>query len=161
MSVNIDFKPVEKETTPPRHYTIETLNNYLKNPFKEEKSAAKDAAETGEDSIGADDAADYRAIFEGLELGTEATRTGIIDNARKSGYIDLKKDVYSILPGGEFLIESLGTDADQHGQIQDLAAGAGAEKGLSRKNERGRQRQTRRSGDRGGVRQKDRCFAVS
>lgn len=50
---------------------------------------------------------DYRAIFEGLELGTEATRTGIIDNARKSGYIDLKKDVYSILPGGEFLIESL------------------------------------------------------
>ena len=42
-----------------------------------------------------------------MELGTEATRTGIIDNARKSGYIDLKKDVYSILPGGEFLIESL------------------------------------------------------
>ena len=106
-AVNIDFKPVEKETAPPRHYTIETLNNYLKNPFKEEKSAAKDAAEAGEDSIGADDAADYRAIFEGLELGTEATRTGIIDNARKSGYIDLKKDVYSILPGGEFLIESL------------------------------------------------------
>lgn len=51
--------------------------------------------------------ADYRAIFEGLELGTEATRTGIIDNARKSGYIDLKKDVYTILPGGEFLIRSL------------------------------------------------------
>ncbi len=109
-AVKIDFKPTEKETTPPRHYTIETLNNYLKNPFKEEKSAAKDTAETtesGDDSIGADDAADYRAIFEGLELGTEATRTGIIDNARKSGYIDLKKDVYSILPGGEFLIESL------------------------------------------------------
>ncbi len=101
--VNICFKPVEKETTPPRHYTIETLNNYLKNPFKEEKSAAKES----DDSIGADDAADYKAIFEGLELGTEATRTGIIDNARKSGYIDLKKDVYSILPGGEFLIESL------------------------------------------------------
>ena len=42
-----------------------------------------------------------------MELGTEATRTGIIDNARKSGYIDLKKDVYTILPGGEYLIESL------------------------------------------------------
>lgn len=103
-AVNIDFKPVEKETTPPRHYTIETLNNYLKNPFKDEKNAAK---EGGEDQIGEDDSADYRAIFEGLELGTEATRTGIIDNARKSGYIDLKKDVYSILPGGEFLIRSL------------------------------------------------------
>ncbi len=102
-AVNIRFEPVQKETTPPRHYTIETLNNYLKNPFKEEKNAAKE----GDGNMGEDDAADYRAIFEGLELGTEATRTGIIDNARKSGYIDLKKDVYSILPGGEFLIESL------------------------------------------------------
>lgn len=104
--VNIDFRPVEKETTPPRHYTIETLNNYLKNPFKEEKQAAKAAAEAEEGSE-VDDSEDYRAIFEGLELGTEATRTGIIDNARKSGYIELKKDVYTILPGGIFLIESL------------------------------------------------------
>lgn len=105
-AVNIDFKPTEKETTPPRHYTIETLNNYLKNPFREEKAAAAEAQaqETGE---AVDDAEDYRAIFEGLELGTEATRTGIIDNARNTGYIELKKDVYSILPDGEFLIESL------------------------------------------------------
>jgi DNA topoisomerase-3 len=29
--INTDFKPTEKETTPPKHYTIETLNNYLKN----------------------------------------------------------------------------------------------------------------------------------
>ena len=104
--VNIRFRPVEKETTPPKHYTIETLNNYLKNPFKEDKKAARENAES-EDLVGADDAEDYQAIFEGLELGTEATRTGIIDNARKSGYIDLKKDVYTILPGGEFLIQAL------------------------------------------------------
>ena len=97
------FVPAEKETTPPRHYTIETLNNYLKNPFREEKAAAEAAA----DDQPANDEEDYRAIFEGLELGTEATRTGIIDNARKSRYIDLKKDVYSILPDGIFLIESL------------------------------------------------------
>lgn len=98
--VNIDFKLCEKETSPPKHYTIETLNNYLKNPFREEKAAAAD-------SENEDDAEEYRAIFEGLELGTEATRTGIIDNAVKSGYIELKKDVYRILPGGEFLIESI------------------------------------------------------
>lgn len=99
-AVNICFAPAEKETTPPKHYTIETLNNYLKNPFREEKAAAKESeAENDEE--------EYRAIFEGLELGTEATRTGIIDNARKSGYIELKKDVYRILPGGEFLIQSL------------------------------------------------------
>ncbi len=94
--VNTLFKPVEKETTPPKHYTIETLNNYLKNPFKEDKQNADE-----------NDDEDYKAIFEGLELGTEATRTGIIDNACKSAYIALKKDVYHIQPDGEYLIESL------------------------------------------------------
>ncbi|MDY3846465.1 MAG: DNA topoisomerase [Eubacteriales bacterium] len=96
--VNIDFQPVEKETNPPKHYTIETLNNYLKNPFKEDKKQQSD--DDGDDD-------EYRAVFEGLELGTEATRTGIIDNALKSKYIELKKDVYYILPKGIFLIESL------------------------------------------------------
>ena len=46
-------------------------------------------------------------MVEGVELGTEATRTGIIDNARNSGYIQLKKDVYTILPDGIYFIESL------------------------------------------------------
>lgn len=96
--VTIDFSPMEKESQPPKHYTIETLNNYLKNPFREEK---KKGPEENDDE-------EYRAIFEGLELGTEATRTGIIDNAKKSGYIELKKDVYRILPEGEKLIEALG-----------------------------------------------------
>lgn len=110
--VNIDFKPTEKQTSPPKHYTIETLNNYLKNPFREDKAALSDKsdtdkAETGEGTDTETDDEDYRAIFEGLELGTEATRTGIIDNARKSGYIQLKKDVYTILPDGEYLIEQL------------------------------------------------------
>ncbi len=95
--INTDFKPTEKQTTPPKHYTVETLNNYLKNPFREEKANAENESDEEE----------YRAIFEGLELGTEATRTGIIDNARKSLYINLKKDVYTILPNGENLIESL------------------------------------------------------
>ena len=111
--VSINFCPVEKQTSPPRHYTIETLNNYLKNPFREDKAALaekeKAAQEAGEElsSEIENDEEDYKAIFEGLELGTEATRTGIIDNARKSGYIELKKDVYTILPGGEYLIEQL------------------------------------------------------
>ena len=104
--VNINFKPVEKETAPPRHYTIETLNNYLKNPFKDDK-AAIDEKKVNDDTYNADDSEEYKAIFEGLELGTEATRTGIIDKARKSNYINLNKDVYTILPGGIFLIESL------------------------------------------------------
>ena len=95
--IDVNFSPKEKETSPPKHYTIETLNNYLKNPFREEKANAQNE----------DDEEEYRAIFEGLELGTEATRTGIIENAIKSKYIALKKDVYTILPDGENLIESL------------------------------------------------------
>ncbi len=100
--VNTNFVPKEKNSTPPKHYTIETLNNYLKNPFKEDKKELDENEELDEDDI-----EEYKAIFEGLELGTEATRTGIIDNAKKSGYISLKKDVYNILPDGEYLIESL------------------------------------------------------
>ena len=111
--VNINFKPQEKQTTPPKHYTIETLNNYLKNPFKKDKAALSEKNERAHEvellgNEAESDDEDYKAIFEGLELGTEATRTGIIDNARKSGYIELKKDVYTILPNGEFLIEQLG-----------------------------------------------------
>ncbi len=95
--IEVNFVPCEKETTPPKHYTIETLNNYLKNPFRDEKKNIE--VENDEE--------EYKAVFEGLELGTEATRTGIIDNAIKSGYITLKKDVYTILPDGEYMIESL------------------------------------------------------
>ncbi len=98
-AVAIDFVPKEKETTPPKHYTIETLNNYLKNPFREDKAKAQESPD--------DDTEEYRAMFEGLELGTEATRTSIIENACQSEYIARKKDVYTILPGGEFFIESL------------------------------------------------------
>lgn len=95
--INIEFKPSEKQTTPPKRFTIETLNNYLKNPFREDKANIENNS----------DEDDYKAIFEGLELGTEATRTGIINNAIKSEYIQLKKDVYSILPAGEHLVNSL------------------------------------------------------
>lgn len=94
-AVNVNFAPEEKQTAPPKHYTIETLNNYLKNPFKDEKSSDENDEE------------EYKAIFKGLELGTEATRTGIIDNAKKSGYISLEKDVYKIQRQGVFLIEEL------------------------------------------------------
>ncbi|MBP5292706.1 MAG: topoisomerase C-terminal repeat-containing protein [Clostridia bacterium] len=107
--VTINFKPLQKETTPPKHYTVETLNNYLKNPFRDDKTTKKEKTDSDEeDRIGTDDSEEYKAIFEGLELGTEATRTGIIDNARKSKYILLKGDVYTILPDGKFLIDFLG-----------------------------------------------------
>ena len=99
-TVNTDFQPKEKETSPPKHYTVETLNNFLKNPYRDLKAAAQS-------SEAEDDMEEYRAIFEGVEIGTEATRTGIIQNAIDSGYILLKNNSYYILDGGVFFIESL------------------------------------------------------
>lgn len=98
-SVNIDFKPVEKATTPPNHYNVETLAKYLNNPFKDEVKNLDDSEE--------DDADEYKAILEGSAIGTEATRASIIDNARANGYIQFKNNVYTILPDGEYMIEVL------------------------------------------------------
>ncbi len=113
--VAVNFQLREKETSPPKHYTIETLNNYLKNPFREEKARAS------EDEM--DDAEEYKAMFEGLELGTEATRTGIIENARNSGYIQLKKHVYTILPDGKYLIEQLSLMGIQMDKYKTVTTG--------------------------------------
>ena len=92
--VNIHFIPSLKETNPPKHYTTETLNNYLKNPFK------KETEQESEDE-------DYKAMLNGVELGTEATRPGIITNAIQSKYIALKNDTYYILDDGKYYIETL------------------------------------------------------
>lgn len=99
--VNIYFKPVEKETGPPKRYDTETLNNYLKNPFRDNR------ADSGDDS------ADYKAIMEGIEIGTEATKTAIIGNAIANGYISLKNNIYYLEGLGEYVIcalESLQVD---------------------------------------------------
>lgn len=93
------FRTKQGKTTPPAHYTAETLMNFLKNPYKEEKQG------TSDDESMTDE--DYRAMFDGVEIGTEATRTGIIDNAKSCHYIDETKGVFTILPGGKDLIHTL------------------------------------------------------
>lgn len=108
--VVINFGVLEKTTTPPDHYTVETLNKYLKNPFRDEQKEADD-----------NDDEEYKAIFAGLEIGTEATRAGIIDNARASNYILLKNNVYTILPDGEYLIDvlsKLGIDMSKNATVR-------------------------------------------
>jgi len=95
-SFDVDFKSVEKVTQPPKHYTVETLNNYLKNPFKKELNSDED-----------NDDEDYKALFKGVELGTEATRTGIIQKAINSKYIVLKNNSYQIEEKGIYLIETI------------------------------------------------------
>lgn len=89
----VKFGVKEKKTTPPKKVTEEELSNYLKNPFKKE---LKD-----------NDDEEYKAILEGVEIGTEATRTGIIENAKECGYISQNKSNYSIESLGEKFIELL------------------------------------------------------
>lgn len=91
-SININFQPVEGETSPPKRYTVATLNAYLKNPFRTD-----DATEDE----------DYKALLSGLEIGTEATRTGIIENAISNEYISLKNNIFYLEYLGEYLISCL------------------------------------------------------
>ena len=85
-----------RETKPPKRYTVESLNAFLKNPFRKK-----------EDIGGEDDQEEYKAVLAGIEIGTEATRASIIDNAIRSGYISLKKNTYFIEQKGTALVRSL------------------------------------------------------
>ena len=92
------FKSAEKKTEPPRHYTADSLNKYLKDPFsKEERKEITD-----DDGDGT-----AEEVLSDIQLGTEATRAGLIDAAVKSGYITLSRNVYGITELGEFYCDSL------------------------------------------------------
>lgn len=82
----------EKFTQPPKHISLEELNNYLKNPFKNE--------ETSEDE-------EYKMMLSGVEIGTVATRGSIIEKAVKLGYLIDKKGTFYIGSKGTELIETL------------------------------------------------------
>lgn len=103
--VNKLFKLGTKETKPPKRYTVETFNNFLKNPFKDNLEHLKEQIE--DESIDADDSEEIKAMFEGIELGTEATRSGIIDNAIKQRYISLTDNTYKLEPLGKYYVETL------------------------------------------------------
>ena len=94
--IDVDFKVVDKLTVPPKKVTEENLSNYLKNPFRKEKNQENE-----------DDTQEYKEIMKGIEIGTEATRTGIIENAKKYGYITSEKQNFSITEKGIKLIELL------------------------------------------------------
>ena len=94
--IDVNFKVVDKLTVPPKKVTEENLSNYLKNPFRKEKNQENE-----------NDTQEYREIMKGIEIGTEATRTGIIENAKKYGYITSEKQNFSITEKGIKLIELL------------------------------------------------------
>ncbi|MGL5050570.1 MAG: DNA topoisomerase [Fusobacteriaceae bacterium] len=91
-SFKINFKELKKETQPPKPVSEEELANHLKNPFRKEKQTEEE---------------EYKAILEGVEIGTEATRTGIVEKAKFVGYISQKGSNYSIEELGKSAIEYL------------------------------------------------------
>lgn len=90
--VNVNFHPVEEETKPPARYSVSSFNDFLENPFCEEK-------QTDEEK--------YNAIMKGIEIGTVASRTYIIHNMLVNGYICEKNQLYYLLPTGRYLIETM------------------------------------------------------
>lgn len=90
--INSNFKIVNKMTVPPKHWTVETLNNFLKNPFRKDSDT--------EDEV-------YKNLLKGLEIGTEATRSGIIDTCIKMKYISLTNSTYKIAELGSYLVETI------------------------------------------------------
>ena len=111
--LSTDFKPSEKTTTPPPHYTVATLGAWMENPFKKELSnnahSVNAMAENFEDNAEENDYSDdedYKNIIEGLEIGTEATRADILKSLQDKQYISLKKNSYRIEPRGIFLVEA-------------------------------------------------------
>ena len=102
----VNFLAVQKETEPPKKVTESELGNYLEHPFKKEIKEKNTEDEENEEEI-IEDTEDYKNILEGLEVGTVATRTGIISNAKSYGYITQENSNYSITSKGEKLIQLL------------------------------------------------------
>lgn len=82
----------DKVTQPPKHITLEELNNYLKNPFRK--------SEMSEDE-------EYNLMLKGVEIGTVATRASIVEKAIKLGYIREVKGTFYISKLGIDLIDTL------------------------------------------------------
>jgi len=89
--IRTDFNAVSAETKPPKHYTVETLGKWMENPFRKEDAT---------------DEEDFKNILAGIEIGTSATRAGILTKATEKTYISLKKKAYHIEPRGRFLVEA-------------------------------------------------------
>lgn len=92
---DVEFKIVNKVSSKPQRITESSLSKYLKNPFKKIK----------DEDI--EDDEEYKLILDGVEIGTEATRTGIIETAKKMGYISQEKSSYKLEALGEKVIELL------------------------------------------------------
>lgn len=101
----VEFTPVEKITSPPKKVSETELSKFLENPFKKRNILEETEEEEEEENIS--DEEDYKALLEGIEIGTVATRTGIIENAKSYNYITKNNSYFSITSFGEKVIQLL------------------------------------------------------
>lgn len=94
-SVNVDFQPVLKETTPPQRFTVESFGNWCQAPWRKE-----------EDSQGEYSDEDWARILHEATICTDATRTPTITECRNNGYIKLVKSTYRAEEKGEQFIDA-------------------------------------------------------
>lgn len=93
--IAVNFAPVEKETTPPKRYTVESLNAWMKAPMRSEENLNK--------KIYSDD--EWKDILADATICTEATRAATLDKCIKEKYITLKDGTYSSLEKGHLLVD--------------------------------------------------------
>lgn len=106
--VPVRFHVAEKETKPPKRYTVESLNAWMKAPFKETEKEDED----GNTKAGYSDE-EWKDILSEATVCTEATRADTIDRCIKSGYIELQNGTYRALANGfemDALLKTLGID---------------------------------------------------
>lgn len=94
--VNVLFKVLEKETEPPKRYTVETLNAWMKAPMRGENRNESEYSD-----------AEWKDILSEATICTEATRAATIDKCIANGYIALRNGVYSALEKGFFMTDVL------------------------------------------------------
>lgn len=92
------YKPVTKKTTPPRRFTVESLNNWMITPFK-------DGYDEGHPDYTDEE---WKDILSEATICTEATRADTIDRCIKSKYITLDKGVYAATSYGFYLVQVMG-----------------------------------------------------
>ena len=95
-TIPVKFNAIECKTSPKKHYTVSTLNNYLENPLKTIKGQSEEAEEEA-----------YKNLLDGCSIGTAASLSGIIKKIIGDELISLTGKIYKILPKGAYLIESL------------------------------------------------------
>lgn len=82
-AVNIAFAPVEKQTQPPKRFTVKTFESWCVAPWR------KDETDTSEYSD-----EEWKAILSDATVCTSATRTETIASCCDTGYISLKNGTY-------------------------------------------------------------------